>query len=52
MLTDIKNFCANCLQCYKIKTKPKNTVRQNLAKNDLAPGELTRIDIIAQLPRQ
>ncbi|GBN62184.1 Transposon Tf2-9 polyprotein, partial [Araneus ventricosus] len=48
---DTKNFCENCHECIKNKSKPTNTQFEMISKSHLAPGQFIAIDIVGKLPR-
>ncbi|GBN57534.1 Transposon Tf2-9 polyprotein [Araneus ventricosus] len=48
---DTKNFCENCHECIKNKSKPTNTHFEMISKSHLAPGQFIAIDIVGKLPR-
>ena len=48
---DTKNFCENCSQCLKNKSKPKQTTSDHIPKKNLAPGEYIACDIVGKFPR-
>ncbi|GBN25724.1 hypothetical protein AVEN_232067-1 [Araneus ventricosus] len=47
---DTKNFCENCHECKKNKSKPTNTQFEIISKSHLAPGQFLAIDIVGKLP--